>query len=87
MILGSMTRFMIGLTTLLAGLDVPLSAHVSSNQSAEPRSTPFERHYRQAETLRYEMTGSNQGWHYQIQADDIVNMSRSAGQICARMLR
>lgn len=68
----SMKRFMIVLTSLLTTLHVPLSAQVPSNQLAEPRSTPFERRYRQGETLRYKMTGSNHGWQYQIQADGIV---------------
>ena len=39
---------------------------------SNPASVMLERRYKLGETLSYEMKGSNHGWEYQIQANDLV---------------
>jgi hypothetical protein len=44
---------------------------IQSNHSV-PTADILSRSYKPGEVLQYEMTGSNRGWEYQIQADDHV---------------
>ncbi len=45
---------------------------VALSQAPTPQSSPLHRQYREGEKLGYHMKGTNDGWHYEIDADGIV---------------
>jgi len=50
----------------------------SPNTSAPvPASSPLARHYTEGEKLTYHMTGDNEGWTYEVQANGIVKKDAS----------
>ncbi len=70
------TRNSIGCRFILLGSVLlfysQLMAQGASSRSSRPASVILERKYKLSETLSYEMKGSNHGWEYQIQANDLV---------------
>lgn len=47
-------------------------AAILAAQTPSAPANPLARHYREGETLRYQMTAVNEDWHYQVQADGVV---------------
>jgi len=60
------------LSFALFGSGKPASIETNSAHSAVQHSSLLTRHYREGETLTYEMKGSNNGWNYQIRAKGTV---------------
>lgn len=71
-----LTRNSINCRLILAGSILlfyrQLIAQDASSHPSNPASVMLERKYKLGETLSYEMKGSNHGWEYQIQANDLV---------------
>ncbi len=57
------------------------AAALGAPQTPTPPQNPLLRHYRAGETLVYQMTGTNESWHYTIRAEGVVGKDDSGAFI------
>ena len=67
--------------SLFAALTVLLASTFISAQIPAPAIGPLTRHYRDGETLTYQMTATNEQWHYTADASGTVKKTASGGYV------